>query len=225
MRDIGLRPLLLLLVLLFYLVCLTAMAEMTEQDFKRMKIKDLRHFLEERDLSCPGCQEKADFVRVAFQNRDKKPVSEQGKREIPNASFWEVWKDNAKALCTEVVQKRGLDVSGKPQADICDAIAYVVENFFMQHGKRTANKLRKKADDLLKTSYKNVYYDAGRVLLERLANYCLASPANQEKCSSVGSLSSLIEGSSVIDLVKWMTNVGIENTNPMYDFLELRDDL
>ncbi|KAH9597415.1 Armet protein [Trypanosoma melophagium] len=225
MRNILSTPLLLLVLLLLSIECLTATAEMTEQDFKSMKIKDLRKFLEERDLSCPGCQEKADFVRIAFQNRDKKPVSEQGKRDIPNAPLWKVWKDNAKAICTEVVTKRGLDLSGKPQADICDAMAYVAESFFMQHGKRTANKLRKKAEDLLKTSYKSVYYDAGRLLLEKLANYCFASPSNQEKCSSVGSLTSLMEGTSVIDLVKWMTNVGIENTNPMYEILEQRDDL
>ncbi|KEG09520.1 hypothetical protein DQ04_05091060 [Trypanosoma grayi] len=213
------------LVLLFFLTCTVVAAEQTEGDFKRMKIKDLRTFLEDRGLSCPGCQEKADFVRVAFQNRDKKPLSDQGKREVPNAPFWDVWRDNAKNICVEAAVKRGLDASAKPQSDICETLAYVTESFFMQHGKRTATKLRKKPEALLKTSYKGVYYDAGKLLLERMADYCLVSAANRETCSSVGSLMSVMEGSKVADLTKWMTNVGIENTNPMYEMLEQRDDL
>nr|CCC47869.1 conserved hypothetical protein [Trypanosoma vivax Y486] len=190
-----------------------------------MKIKELRLFLEDRGLTCPGCQEKTDFVRIAFQNRDKKPLSQEGKRDIPNAPFWEVWRDNAKVACEGAVTKRGLDVAGQPQADICQAIAFVTESFFMQHGKRTASKLHKTADALLKTSYKNVYYDAGRVLLERLSNYCLASQSNQKICGSISELTTLLEGAKVADFGKWITNVGIENTNPMYEILDKRDDL
>ncbi|CBH11025.1 hypothetical protein, conserved [Trypanosoma brucei gambiense DAL972] len=202
-----------------------ASPELTEADFKRMKIKELRNFLEDRGLTCPGCQEKADFVRVAFTNRAKKPLSEEGKREIPKAPLWEVWRDNAKLVCEEAAKKRGLDVTAKPQSDICSAVALVVENFFMQHGKRVANKLRKNHEALLKTSYKNVYYDAGHVLLKRLTEYCLVSEENQNKCSSIGSLTTMLESGKMVDFAKWMTNVGIENTNPMYEVLDGRGDL
>ncbi|RNF25705.1 uncharacterized protein Tco025E_02142 [Trypanosoma conorhini] len=217
--------LLLLLLLLMVSVGPAAAAELTEADFKRMKIRELRRFLGERGLTCVGCQEKSDFSRYAYQNRDKKPLSEQGKRDVPDAPFWAVWRDLAKEVCEGAVRKRGLDVSAAPQSDVCAALAYVTESFFMQHGKRTASKLRKKPEALLKTSFKGVYYDAGRLLLERLANYCLASADHQSTCSSVGKLMTLAEEAKVVDLQGWMTNVGIENTNPMYELLDRRDDL
>ncbi|EAN87732.1 hypothetical protein C3747_189g66 [Trypanosoma cruzi] len=220
----ALLPWLLVLLLMAFMVTATA-AELTEADFKRMKIRELRDFLEDRGLTCPDCQEKADFARYAYQNRDKKPTSEQGKREVPNAPFWEVWRDIAKEVCEEAVKKRGLDVSAEPQSEVCSALAYVTESFFLQHGKRTAGKLRKKPEALLKTSFKAVYYDAGRVLLGRLADHCLASAGNQNTCSSMSKLMALTEESKIADLAKWMTNVGIENTNPMYEFIDQRDDL
>ncbi|RNF02249.1 hypothetical protein TraAM80_06543 [Trypanosoma rangeli] len=227
LRDrVAVLPLLFVLLLLqMAFVGPVTAAKLTEADFKRMKIRDLRSFLEERGLTCVGCQEKADFSRYAYQNRDKKPLSEQGKREVPDAPFWVVWRDIAKEVCEEAVKKRGLDVTSTPQSDVCNAIVYVTESFFMQHGKRTANKLRKKPDALLKTSHKGVYYDSGRLLLERLVNYCLASADHQVKCSSVSKLMTLAEEAKVVDLQGWMTNVGIENTNPMYELLDRRDDL
>nr|CCC90410.1 conserved hypothetical protein [Trypanosoma congolense IL3000] len=225
MSFCHINPLLTVALLCITASTTTAAPELTEADFKRMKVKELRSFLEDRGLSCPGCQEKADFVRVAFENRAKKPLSEEGKREVPKAPLWEVWRDNAKTVCEEAATKRGLDLTAKPQSEICQSIALVVENFFMLHGKRTANKLRKNHEALLKTSYKGVYYDAGFVLLKRLSEHCLVSSDNHGTCSSVGSLTSLMESGKVVDFGKWMTNVGIENTNPMYEVLDGRGDL
>lgn len=197
--------------------------KMTEADFRAMKIKDLRIFLEDRGLQCVGCQEKADFVRFAYQNREKKPSASSDTRKPPaDKKLWEAWSENAKSVCHEEVQKRGNEPTASPFLEICDTIANGVDSFFMQHGKRIANRLKKIPDKMLKTSYKTVYYDAGYLYLRRLVGKCLVSPSSMQKCESLGNVMKLMEGSST-DFQMWLTNVGIENTNPMYEILQSGD--
>eukprot|EP00796_Vickermania_ingenoplastis_P005532 gene5532-3990_t len=178
-------------------------AQSTEAEFKAMKVKDLRAFLEERGLSCVGCQEKSDFVRVAYQNRDKKPSGRAEVRRPPAMKLWEAWSANAKNICIEEVSKRGSDPTESPFSSVCETVSQAVDAFFMQHGKRIANRLKKKPEHMLKTSYKDVYYDAGIVYLKRLANKCLVS--SSEKCESLGYVMNLMESGST-DFNTWLTN-------------------
>lgn len=189
-----------------------------------MKIKDLRAFLSDRGLTCAGCQEKSDFIRVAMQNRNKKPsAGSEVRRPPPNKKLWEAWGENAKNICVEEVTKRGNDATTAPFSSVCETVFNAVDSFFMQHGKRIANRLKKTPDHMLKTSYKDVYYDAGIVYFKRLVNQCLVSPSAMEKCESLGQVMSMMEKSST-DFNTWLTNVGIENTNPMYEILQSRHD-
>lgn len=200
-------------------------ASLTEKDFKRMKIRELQRFLDDRGLTCPGCQEKSDFVRVAFQNRDKKLAGSVERREVPDTTFWEAWSAKMKTTCTERVVLRGNDPTQTPYSSVCDALQMATDSFLMQHGKAVASKLKKKPNHLLKTSYKGVYYDAGERLLQKFVNHCLASSALQSKCGSLGNVLKLMEGSTVADYKQWVTNVGIENTNPMYEIVDDHGDL
>ncbi|KAG5492534.1 hypothetical protein JKF63_01112 [Porcisia hertigi] len=200
-------------------------ASMTEADFKKMKVKDLRAFLVDRGLECAGCQEKSDFVRMAYQHRDTNPLGSAKKREIPNQKFWEAWSDIAKQECQKSVARRGNDADSEPFSTICDTIRSAVDSYLMQHGRRVANQLKKTPHHLLQTSFKDVYFEAGSRLFQTLADYCLASPSSQEACRSFGSVMSAMDGSSGADFKMWTTNVGIENTNPMYEIIDGRDDL
>lgn len=213
-----------LLVVACVLVTLSS-ASLTEQDFKKMKIKDLRTFLDERGLTCVGCQEKSDFVRMAYANQDTPVVGGVSKREVPDKKFWEAWSETAKQICGEAVTKRGSDPATEPFVSVCDTVEKATDAFMMQHGKRTATRLKKTPDNMLKTSYKDVYYEAGVRLFRKLVNYCLASSDMQAKCESLGFVMNAMEGGEVGGFQSWVTNVGIENTNPMYEIIDDQDDL
>ncbi|CAD2214529.1 hypothetical protein AGDE_03517 [Angomonas deanei] len=212
----------LFIVAVLFALLIAVNASLTEDDFKKMKMKDLRIFLSSRGLECVGCLEKSDFVRLAFQNKDKQPLASATKREIPEGKFWEVWEANAKTKCEEAVKKRGGDPASKPFSDVCHTIEKAVEGYFMQNGRQVATKLKKQPLQLLKTSYKDIYYDAGLRLLEKLSNHCLSTPDQQKKCSSMSNVMKLLEDEG---FKVYITNVGIENTNPMYDIIDDAADL
>lgn len=95
----------------------------------------------------------------------------------------------------------------------------------MQHGKQTASKLKKSTHHMLKTSYKSVYYDAGHKLIEKLVQSCLSSQREQAKCHSLSHVMSKMEQNNHHNFKTWITNVGIENTNHMFDILDDGADL
>lgn len=214
---------LLVTCLILYVFCVTdwsAAADLTEAQFKAMKIKDLRAFLDDRGLKCVGCQEKADFVRMAYQNQAKNPVNEEPRPQtLPDGKLWEVWSANAKKVCAEETVKRGNDPDTAPFSEVCSVVSTAVESFFMQHGRRISQKLKKKPDSILKTSYKPVYYDAGIIFLTKIINKCFLSPTTISKCESLNNILMMMEDKST-DMNMWLTNVGIENTNPMFDIIQ-----
>lgn len=213
-------------LLLIVLLGQITSASLTEADFKKMKVKDLRRFLQDRGLSCDDCQEKGDLVKMAFANQDKPAGPSATKdREVPQTTFWDAWSEEVKKQCEELTTKRDQDPTAEPYASVCSAVSMATESFLMQHGKRVAAKLKKTPANLLKTSYKHVYYDAGMVIFRRLIDKCLASPAMRSKCESLGFVTDTMENKDVADFIGWVTNVGIENTNPMYEILEEGGDL
>jgi hypothetical protein len=191
-----------------------------EPDFKKMKIKEIRQWMDERGLVCPTCEEKADFVAFATKNAKTAPTNSRTKLEVPKEPFWEVWSKLAKETCTAVAEKKS--VNAEESEKICSAIAFATDGFFMLNGKRTAGKLKKKPEALLKTSFGDVYYSAGKKLLNRLSSFCLNSK-NRASCSSNSKVLELLEkGIKGVDFSMYITNIGIENTNPMYEIMKDR---
>ncbi|CCW71938.1 unnamed protein product [Phytomonas sp. Hart1] len=206
------------------MVCIACGDDLTRESFKKKKMKELREFLSDRNLKCVGCQEKDDFVKIAFENRDKKPVTGVEKREIPSTSFWETWGNTTKETCMEIVKKRGEDATSEPYTSVCSTLALAVESLLMQHGKNLSHKLKKRPELILKTSYTGVYYDAGKHIFQKLVDYCL-TPSIRSKCSSLTFVMDIMENSKVADFKSWIMNVGIENTNPMFEVLGDHNEL
>lgn len=200
-------------------------AELTESDFRKMKVKDLRTFLSDRGLECTGCQEKSDFVRMAYQYRNLNPAGSPEKRAVPAKKFWEAWADIAQTECENAVKLRSNDPTTEPFKSVCSTIHAATDSYLMQHGRKVATQLKKTPHHLLQTSFKGIYFEAGSHLFQMLADYCLASPAAQENCQSLGAVISAMDGACGADFKMWTTNVGIENTNPMYEIIDTRDDL
>lgn len=186
-------------------------------NFKKMKVKEIKSWMKDYGLSCPDCTDKESLVNFCVANAKAKPKAVRN--VVPTGkAFWEVWADNAKEICEQQSVKEG---AGEEGTKVCDAIKVATDAFFMQHGKRTANKLKKKPDALLKTSYADIYHGAGRRIFTRLAKHCLAK-SNRKDCQSSSKVQALMEGEKVkgAPFVVYMTNIGIENTNPMYDILK-----
>merc|ERR1712195_125271 len=51
----------------------------TEEEIRKMRVKQLRKFLYDRDITCKGCAEKDDFVKLAIENREKPTKEEKDK--------------------------------------------------------------------------------------------------------------------------------------------------
>ena len=179
-------------------------------NFKKMRVKEMKSWMTERGLSCPDCDDKAALVKFCTNSAKNAPKVVRPKAPTDKA-LWEAWSMNAKEICDAQAKKSGAD-----NEKVCSAIASATDSFFMQHGKRTANKLRKKTDAMLKTSYADIYYPAARRLFTRLSKHCLSNPKD---CATSTKVQSLIEGTSIVDFTTFLTNIGIENTNPMYDIL------
>ncbi|KNH07643.1 mesencephalic astrocyte-derived neurotrophic factor [Perkinsela sp. CCAP 1560/4] len=178
----------------------------TDDEIRKMKMKELKEFLDDRDESCSGCVEKGDFVRIAIEVKDKKISQEKQKMkgytgEYPKKSFWDFWTEES----LQIAASSELDTKGRK------LIADAVETCFMQYGKSVATKLKKGPAELLKTSLKSPYYQAGIRGIQKLITLCASSPSlkNAE-----------LQNACEKEFVPWITNVGIENTNPMYEILE-----
>lgn len=184
----------------------------TEAEFKKMTIRQLKKFLNERDIEYNDISEKSEFVSraVEWASRNKKVT-----RELPKEPFWEVWSKIARDKCEAAVKSKDIGESG---TKVCDAVASAVDSFFMMNGKRTAGKLKKKPDALTKTANGDIYYNAGNRILGRLLGYCL-NAKNRVACSSNSHVLELMDKDQVkgTGFGAWITNVGIENTNPMYE--------
>lgn len=201
-------------------------APTTEAEFKKLKVKDLKKFLEDRGQSCDGCEEKSEFVRECLKHAAT-PLLPSKVKTVPKGVFWEAWANVAGEVCEATADQK--KVSDDVKKSICGNIRTATDSVFMQHGKRTAQKLRKKPDALLKTSFGEIYQGAGKKMLTKLAAFCFK---NQDKCNSSSKLQTIMETDDKVKGVKfisYLTNVGIENTNPMYETMKdkalLNEDL
>jgi hypothetical protein len=188
---------------------------LTEAEIKRMKVRDLTVFLADRGQQCTDCQEKNDFVKLALAHRET-PILPSKRKLKPKGEFWENWAALARQTCEEGAAKK----TGVKAATICGSIGSAIDSMFMQQGKRAATRLKKKPAALLKTSFTEPYLGAGRKMLAKLVAHCLSSG---KVCHSTSRVQELIEKDNSIKGVRlsdWITNVGIENTNPMFEALK-----
>ena len=190
----------------------------TEKEVKKMKVKELKGFLADRGVECDTCAEKGDFVKKVVANLET-PLLPSKRKLKPKGEFWEFWAALARSICDDAAKKKGSS-SETSSEEVCNSIGGAFDSFFMQHGKRTAGKLKKKTANLLKTSVGEPYQGAGRRMIAKLVDSCLSS--KKGSCSSQSKVQSALENNKVknVDFSKWITNVGIENTNPMYEALK-----
>lgn len=186
----------------------------TEAEVKAMKVKDLKVFLSDRGLPCESCSEKGDFVKAALKGREA-PLLASKRKLKPKGEFWEHWSRLGVSLCEEAAKKKKV----KPEDAGCANIGVAVDSYFMQHGKRTAAKLKKTTAAMLKTSAGEPYGEAGSRLLNKIVAHCVKTPA---ACNSESKVAELLQNDKIkgVDMGKWITNVGIENTNPMYEAIK-----
>lgn len=198
-----------------------------EAKFKSMTVRQLKTWMKQRDIPYEDITEKSEFITRAMDWMKQQQDNAPAKKELPADPFWVAWSNNAKSQCEKAVLARGL---GDDATQVCTAVGQATDSYFMLHGKRTASKLKKTHQHLTKTSYGDVYHKAGTRLFNRLIGHCLKTEQRRKECGSSSRVLDLMEKDSIkgASFSAWITNVGIENTNPMYEVINsksLTDEL
>jgi hypothetical protein len=58
----------------YFLLLLVLFVQSEELNFKKMKIRQLKNFLKERNVDCDGCIEKKHYVATCERVKDQPPV-------------------------------------------------------------------------------------------------------------------------------------------------------
>jgi len=179
----------------------------TEAEIKKMKIKALKAFMNDRDLTCGECSEVADFRRFVLVNREVKVVASKSSARKSTGEALEVqWKKISQELCEEV----GVDEKQ------CKALVAVVDSSFFQHGRTISKKIHREVSDITKTSMNEPYYGAGAKIIRSCLRW--------QKKNGIASQSK-IRSRMDESLKKFLTAVAADNVNPMYDILKEKDEL
>lgn len=178
----------------------------TEAEIKKMKIKALKEFMSDRDLTCSDCLEKSDFQRFVIAHREVKVIASKRPRKSTGEALEVQWKKVAQELCEEVA------VDEKQ----CKALSAVVDSSFFQHGRTISKKIHRETSAIAKTSMNEPYFGAGAKILRSCLRW--------QKKNGVASQTKI---RSRIDepIKKFLTAVAADNVNPMYDILKEKDEL
>jgi len=177
----------------------------SEAQLKKMKIKDLKAFLESRGMDCVGCAEKSDFVRRALQVKDRPVVNEALKPvEVKSDPIWEQWRDKAKEIC-EKHCPASLQTQG-----YCKQLMLVVETVVEKYAKRFHKQLSVTPIQLTKYSMSHPYKIAGETLIRRTLNMMV-----KQETKAVAKIEKHLEE----PLNFWLRDCALQNINTMNDIL------
>eukprot|EP00758_Cryptobia_borreli_P001115 Tbor_TRINITY_DN1955_c1_g1::TRINITY_DN1955_c1_g1_i1::g.3499::m.3499 len=200
-------------------LCFVNSADAAVPNFQKMKVKQIKQWMSARSLSCPECTDKSQLIQFCIEAAKNEPAAPVLPGIPEGKPFWDVWADIAETSCKTYATENKIDAATSD--DVCPTIHHALSSLFMQQGKRTASILKKNTDAMLRTSFGEIYYSAGTRIISRMIKQCFKSEAAIKKCSSAGGLQKLMENNKIKDanFVEYITNVGVENTNPMYAIL------
>jgi len=178
----------------------------TDAKIKKMKIKELKAFISDRGLVCDDCFEKGDYIRFVKKNRDALLLPSKRPRKISKEPIADQWKKVVADLSTEL----SLDEKfSKP-------LSKVVASSFEQHARRISKQLHKEQHQLARTSLEDPFYAAMLKTLKQTANW-------QVKNSIVKQ--DPIRNKLDNEIKMFLTAVGADNVNPMYEKLAEKEEL
>eukprot|EP01007_Sphenomonas_quadrangularis_P000637 NODE_1488_length_855_cov_218.254342_g1233_i0.p1 GENE.NODE_1488_length_855_cov_218.254342_g1233_i0~~NODE_1488_length_855_cov_218.254342_g1233_i0.p1 ORF type:complete len:202 (-),score=47.03 NODE_1488_length_855_cov_218.254342_g1233_i0:179-784(-) len=195
------RPTMLLVLTLLLLSHVSLAAkDPDENEIRRMRVKDIKKFLDARGIECKECVEKADFVRKALSVKTI-PVSQHMEQvEVSSEPLWEQWKKVAVTNCEKDTSK----------PDLCKNVGVVVDNLLMRYAKKYAKDLSVQPNDLTKFTFTHPYKLAGEKIIRRTTQNMLVQGTKSN---------AKIQSSMEKPLAAWLRDCALQNINPMYETL------
>jgi len=185
--------------------------EITEAKLKKMKIKDLKAFLDARGVQCRNCGEKADFVRKALEVAARPVTNELLKPvEVKSDPIWLQWKEIGKNICEKEVPEEYRNQG------YCKQFLLVVETIIEKYSKRFHKALSVEPLQLIKYSMTYPYKLAGEIILTKGLKWMV-----REKTKSTAKIEKRMEE----PLNFWLRDCALQNVNTMNDILAERDEL
>jgi len=179
--------------------------KVTDRDLDKMKIKELKKFLDDRGIACPGCTQKEDLLAKAKAHKDT-PVSKRTRTDqLKNAdmdalTFAEAWKVKTRQLCA--TESRGAE---RHQA-VCDAVSDAVHNQFSTMVVGLAKGLGKNQDKIKDISLGDPYVRAGEMNIKKSVKWALEGGVTDEK---------EIKDQLQKDVTQWLMDTAMENDRNM----------
>lgn len=178
----------------------------TDKDIKKMKVKDLKSWLGDRGLECKDCFEKGDFTKMVKNNRDAKLLPSKRPRKVSKEPIADQWKKVVQEICAEL----------KADEKQTKALSTVVHGSFEQHARRISKQLSVDQKEIAKISMGEPYFAAGAKIIKQTLNWMI-----KKKVTSQGKIRPKVD-----DRIKmYLTAVGAQNVNPMYDITKEKDEL
>ena len=131
-------------LIIFVLLILDGIRSLELEDFEKMKSKELRKFLNKRGLSCTGCSEKQEFVKMCLENKDVEEIAE--KEPVQNASNDNNndVKDKSVDDIMDELRKAGLSGNVFSASDFDNMNPEEMQNMFKTGSKNSNNRNNKK---------------------------------------------------------------------------------
>merc|ERR1711976_953759 len=165
-------------------------------DIKKMKIKELRQFLKDREVRCDGCVEKSDFIAKALTVKDKKIDAdlEEARSVDLKTPIEKQWREIAKEICL----KKGCSEA------LAKKLSKAVELSFDQYARVYRRELTVTNDKMIQVSFKHPFHTYGRLVITRTVKWAL---------SQSEPTSTKIRENFEPDFKPWLRDVALEQPN------------
>ncbi|KAJ9469663.1 hypothetical protein DIPPA_00123 [Diplonema papillatum] len=173
----------------------------TEAEVRKMKIKQLKQFLEDRGLLCKDCFEKNDFQKFVLANREVKLLASKRPRKVKKEPLDTAWKKMALEVCEEVKA---------PEAQ-CKPFTKVVTGSFDMHGRKVSKQMHREVTLITKTSMGVPYAEAMSFLFRETLKWMVKNDITTQDA---------VREKLDTRIKMFVTECASDNPNPSYEFLE-----
>lgn len=196
----NMRQLLCLLIVCSLSVICLSDATVDEAAIKKMKIKEVRKFLDDRGVACDGCFEKADFVKKAVANMALPILDSRKPKVVNNDPIEKQWAPQVMEICEAETDKPGF----------CKQLKAVVDGAFYQYMRKYKRDLSVTEAHTAEISFKHPYSTIMRKMLKETVQHMVQKDSKKQD---------LIRKKFEPTFIPWLRDVALENPNPMFEEL------
>lgn len=194
------RFLCLFLLLAVVLGCFAADAPVAEETIRKMKVKDLKRFLDDRGVDCDNCVEKADFVKKAVAAAAKPILDSKKPKKVNKDPIEKQWAPTVQEICKAETEKE----------DFCKQLKGVIDGSFFQYMRKYKRDLSCVEAEAATLSFKHPFAPIYKKIVKETIQFMLKENTKKQDA---------IRKKYEARFTPWMRDLCLENPNPMYEEL------